>query len=306
MTWKAKIPTYDQLTLPLLQLIADGKVYVMQDVLRELALQIGLTDEQLNEGTEKGKRPQFEKHLAWAKTYLMQAELVRRVDRGQFQITEMGLEVLAQKPNIINRRYLMQFPSFRNIYELNPVHVVHSGWGVADVDPQDLMLLAHIGLQTDLSNELLATIMQSSPTFFERLVIDLLLAMGYGVSHKDTAKAVGRSGDGGIDGIIHQDRLGLETIYIQAKRWEKPVGRPEIQGFVGSLIGVGGKKGIFITTSRFTHAAISYATDVTETKVILIDGARLTQLMMEYEIGVTVERIYTIGVINRDYFDLAE
>lgn len=306
MTWKAQVPTYDQLTLPLLQLTADGKVHTMQDALRQIAKLIGLTKDQLHEEAINGKRSRFEERLAWAKTYLIQAGLLRRVGWGEFQITQSGVNVLSQKPSVINRRYLMQFPSFRQIYQSNSPEVVQSNWALVDVEPQELMQLAYTGLQLDLANDLLHVIMSSSPTFFERLVIDLLLAMGYGDSRKNTAKAIGRSGDGGIDGIIHQDRLGLETIYIQAKRWEKPVGRPEIQAFVGSLIGVGGKKGIFITTSRFTHGAIAYAEGVTETKVILIDGARLTHLMMEYEIGVTVERVYTIGAINRDYFDLSE
>jgi restriction system protein len=306
MTWKAQVPTYDQLTLPLLQLTSDGEVHSMQDALLKIAGLIGLTEEQINEGATSGKRSRFEERLAWAKTYLIQAGLLRRVGWGEFQITQSGVRVLAEKPSVINRRYLMQFPSFRNIYQSNSPEVVQPNWAFFDVEPRELMQLAYTGLQLDLANDLLEVIMQSSPTFFERLVIDLLLAMGYGDSRKSTAKAIGRSGDGGIDGIIQQDRLGLETIYIQAKRWEKAVGRPDIQAFVGSLIGVGGKKGIFITTSRFTHGAIDYAEGVTDTKVILIDGARLTHLMMEYEIGVTIERVYTIGAINRDYFDLTE
>ncbi len=306
MTWKAQVPTYDQLTLPLLQLTADGKVHSMQDALRKIADFIGLTEDQITADATSGKRSRFEERLAWAKTYLIQAGLLRRVGWGEFQITQSGINVLAENPNVINRRYLMQFPSFRHIYQTHSPDMVQSNWALVDVEPKELMQLAYTGLQLDLANDLLEVIMQSSPTFFERLVIDLLLAMGYGDSRKNTAKAIGRSGDGGIDGVIHQDRLGLETIYIQAKRWEKPVGRPDIQAFVGSLIGVGGKKGIFITTSRFTHGAVGYAEGVTETKVILIDGARLTHLMMEYEIGVVIERVYTIGAINRDYFDLTE
>jgi restriction system protein len=305
MTWKAQVPTYDQLTLPLLQLTADGKVHMMQDAIIKIADSIGLTEDQRNEGAISGKRSRFEERLSWAKTYLMQAGLLRRVGWGEFQITQSGINVLQEKPSVINRRYLMQFPSFRHIYQAQMPASIETSWAM-EIDPQELMQLAYIGLQVDLANDLIDIIMQCSPNFFERLVIDLLLAMGYGDSHKSTAKAIGRSGDGGIDGIIHQDRLGLETIYIQAKRWEKSVGRPEIQAFVGSLIGVGGKKGIFITTSRFTHAAISYAEDVTETKIILIDGTQLTHLMMEYEIGVNVERVYTIGAVDRDYFDLTQ
>lgn len=304
--WKPHVPTYDQLTLPLLQLTANGEIHTLRDAVRHIAQTMQLTEEQRAELLPSGKRTRLEDRLNWAKTYLVQAGLLRRMGWGKFQITRRGLDVLAQNPPLINRRYLMQFPEFRVMNEPTVTSTHGGDWLSADMTPQDLIQMAYLGIQQDLADDLMDEIMRASPAFFERLVIDLLLAMGYGGTRRNAAQALGRSGDGGIDGIIRQDKLGLDAIYVQAKRWEKPIGRPEIQGFVGSLIGAGGKKGVFITTSRFTQAATSYADAVTETKIILIDGVQLTQLMMEYSVGVVAERVYTLGTIDRDYFDLSD
>jgi restriction system protein len=303
--WKAHIPTYDQLMLPLLQLAADGNVHTLRDSVDALADSMQLTADQRDSLLPSGKRTRLEDRLNWAKTYLIQAGLLRRMGWGKFQITRRGLEVLAQNPPLINRRYLMQFSEFRLVNQSSSLPDSETVL-TTQMTPQDLIQMAYLGIQQDLADDLMSEIMRASPAFFERLVIDLLLAMGYGGSRKNAAQALGRSGDGGIDGIIRQDKLGLDAIYVQAKRWENPVGRPDIQGFVGSLIGAGGKKGVFITTSRFTQAAITYAESITETKIILIDGAQLTQLMMEYGVGIVAERVYTIGTIDRDYFDLSD
>ena len=308
-SWKVQVPTYDQLTLPLLQMAMDGRVHTLREAAEVITAQMGLTDAQRAELLPSGKRTRFDDRLNWAKTYLTQAGLLVRVGWGKFRITALGLEVLADAPAVINRRYLMQFPAFRAAQTRPPTNdpaPYADDLPDATMTPNDLMQAAHAGLQQDLADDLLEIVLQASPAFFEHLVIDLLLAMGYGGSHADAAQALGQSGDGGIDGLIQEDKLGLDTIYVQAKRWavDRPVGRPDIQGFVGSLMGMGGKKGVFMTTSRFTQAALDYAAGITETKVILIDGARLTHLMMEHGVGVVTEKVYVVQMVDRDYFNI--
>jgi restriction system protein len=301
-TWKVQVPTYDQLTLPLLHLAADGRVHTLQQAADALAEQLALNEAQRTERVPSGRRTRYMDRLAWAKSYLTQAGLLARAGPGRFHITPQGLDVLAQRPPLINRRYLMRFPAFRAAQARRiPPPDAFDG----PLTPHEVMQAAHLGMQQDLADGLIDAVLDAPPDFFERLVIDLLVAMGYGGSQARAARALGRSGDGGIDGIIQEDALGLDAIYVQAKRWapERAVGRPEIQGFVGSLIGAGGKKGVFITTSRFTREALTYAEGVTETKVILIDGAHLTQLMMEHGVGVKTEQVYVVQAIDPDYFD---
>lgn len=305
-TWKTQVPTYDQLTLPLLQLAADGRVHTLRSAGDAIADTLNLTESQRGDLLPSGRRTRFADRLTWAKTYLVQAGLLKRVGWGQFQITQQGLDVLKRRPSVVNRSFLNQFPAFRAAQMRSAPQVTADELTAFDGDltPHEVMEAAYLGIQQDLANDLLDIILAESPEFFERLVIDLLLAMGYGGSRKDAAQALGRSGDGGIDGLIREDRLGLDMIYVQAKRWarDKAVGRPDVQGFVGSLIGEGGKKGVFITTSRFTSGAMAYADGVTETKVILIDGARLTQLMLEHGVGVVTEKVYSVQMIDMAYF----
>ncbi|MFW5691253.1 MAG: restriction endonuclease [Chloroflexota bacterium] len=303
--WTVQVPTYEQLTLPLLQLAADGAEHTLRDAAEAIAAQMGLSARQQDELLPSGRRTRFYDRLAWAKNYLVHAGLLARTGWGRFRITRRGLAVLELEPVVINRRYLMQFPEFRawQVRAVPPVDLDAVNTGMT---PHELMQVAHLGLQQDLADELLDIVLGASPAFFERLVIDLLLAMGYGGSRRNAARALGQRGDGGIDGVIHEDKLGLDTIYVQAKRWarDRAVGRPDVQGFVGSLIGAGGKKGVFITTSRFTREALGYAEGVTETKVILIDGARLAGLMMEHGVGVVAEQTYVVQTVDRDYFDI--
>ncbi len=303
--WTIQVPTVDQLTLPLLQVAGDGAVHTLREAATIITGQMGLTDAQRAEMLPSGKRTRFDDRLRWAKTYLTQAGLLRRVGWGKFQITPAGLDVLAGSPPVINRRFLMTFPAFRAANSRAAPPLAGDRFA-QEMTPHDLLQAAHLGLQQDLADDLLEVVLSASASFFERLVIDLLLAMGYGGSRKRAARAIGQSGDGGIDGVIQEDKLGLDVIYVQAKRWDRdrPVGRPEVQAFVGSLIGVGGKKGVFITTSRFTAGAIDYAAGVTETKVILIDGAHLTALMMEHGVGVVTEKTYIVQMVDRDYFNL--
>ena len=297
MTWKRQTPTYNQLTLPLLQHIADGKIHTLKETTHALAAYLALE----LESTRLAER------VSWAKTYLKQAGLLQSMGWGKFRITQRGVDVLKAQPTHINRRFLMQFPEFVAYQQRSsPPETPAPDVAGMEFTPQELMDMAYEGLQQDLVDDLLDIVLDASPSFFERLVIDLLLAMGYGGSRRSAGKALGQSGDGGIDGFVQEDKLGLSKIYVQAKRWsrENPVGRPEIQGFVGSLLGAGGKKGVFMTTSRFTQGAIDYAAGITEVSVILIDGIQLTHLMIDHEVGVIPEKRYIIHAIDRDYFEV--
>ncbi|HRF97283.1 MAG TPA: restriction endonuclease, partial [Aggregatilineales bacterium] len=225
-----------------------------------------------------------------------------------------GIWLLGQKPAQITHKVLMQFPEYAQFAtrrvetptpQIIPMEDDYELPAMSHLTPQDLIEMAYQSLMADLADELLEMVLSAPPSFFEKLVLELLQAMGYG-DENTTAQAVGRTGDGGIDGFIHQDRLGLEVVYIQAKRWspDKTVGRPDLQGFVGSLLGAGGKKGVFITTSRFSKAAVGYATDLQHLKLVLIDGTRLTQLMIEHNVGVVIEKQYTIKMVNREKFGI--
>ncbi|MCL4256771.1 MAG: restriction endonuclease, partial [Anaerolineae bacterium] len=298
--WRNRIPTYDELMLPLLQMVSDGDIYQLSQITGALADYVNLTSEQRDELLPSGKRTRFADRVSWAKTHLQKALLIESAGWGKFRITTRGIWLLAQKPVRITHKVLMQFPEYAQFatrkpeLPMLPVMPVDDEYDLpimAHLTPQDLIEMAYQNLMNDLADELLEMILSAPPRFFERLVLELLMAMGYG-DPSTPAKAVGGVGDGGIDGYIYQDKLGLEVVYIQAKRWspEKPVGRPDIQAFVGSLLGVGGKKGVFITTSRFSQSAMNYADELQHLKLVLIDGARLTQLMIEHNVGVIIEK----------------
>ncbi|HCU22424.1 MAG TPA: restriction endonuclease [Candidatus Atribacteria bacterium] len=302
------IPDYQSLMLPLLKLISDKKEYKYRELIENLALEFQLTDDERKELLASGNQPIFDNRVGWAKTYLKKAGLIYSPSRATFVITELGLQVLRKNLERIDAKYLRQFPSFLEF--LHPdKNEVESEEAVISQEtlsrtPEENLDKAYQQLRKSLASELLNRVIDLSPAFFERLVIDLLVKMGYGGSIKDAGKAIGRSGDEGIDGTIKEDKLGLDIIYVQAKRW-KPgnvVGRPEIHKFVGALAGQGAKKGIFITTSSFTKDAVDY-TPKNETKIVLIDGERLAQHMIDYNIGCSVQQIYELKRIDSDYFD---
>jgi len=302
------IPDYQSLMLPLLKLVSDKKEYKYRELIENLALEFKLTDEERKELLASGNQPIFDNRVGWAKTYLKKAGLIDSPSRATFVITELGLKVLGKNPEKIDAKYLKQFPSFLEFIHPDK-NDVESEETVISQDtlnrtPEENLDKAYQQLRKSLASELLNKVIDLSPAFFERLVIDLLVKMGYGGSIKDAGKAIGRSGDEGIDGTIKEDKLGLDIIYVQAKRW-KPgnvVGRPEIHKFVGALAGQGAKKGIFITTSSFTKEAIDY-TPKNETKIVLIDGERLAQHMIDYNIGCSVQQIFELKRIDSDYFD---
>lgn len=301
------IPDYQTLMLPLLKLTAEGREHKYRDLVESLADEFHLSDNERNEMLPSGNQPLFHNRVGWAKIYLKKAGLLDSPKRATFVITELGKQTIERNLDRIDNHYLSQFPSFQefinrshNVVESNEEAVLET---MENQTPEESLEKSYQSIRESLAFELLCKIIELSPVFFERLVVDLLVKMGYGGSMKDAGKAIGKSGDEGIDGTIKEDKLGLDIIYIQAKRW-KPgnvVGRPELQKFVGALAGQGAKKGIFITTSGFTHDAMSY-TPRNETKIVLIDGEQLSQLMIDYNIGCATQQIYEVKKIDSDYF----
>jgi len=298
------VPDFQTIMLPLLKLAADGELHVLNDAVNTLADGFSLTDEERSMLIPSGQ-PLFYNRVGWARTYLKKAALLTYPKRGTFQITQRGKSVLDEKPDDINMSYLNKFPEYVEFRQRNheTTHTTATNEILEDLTPEEALEDAYQKIRKDLSDNLLEYVLNSSPGFFEKLVVELLVKMGYGGSQRNAAKAVGSSGDEGIDGIIDEDRLGLKTIYIQAKRWNpnSSVGRPEIQKFVGALQGKMAKKGVFIATTRFTDDARQYARMIS-TKVVLIDGAQLTGLMIDYGIGVTTRTTYEIKELDTDYF----
>lgn len=297
------IPDYQSIMLPLLKYAGDKNEHHIRDAIEQLANEFDLTEEERKELVPSGQQLTFDNRVSWAKTYLKKAGLVESTRWGYFRITERGFSVLEDRPDKINMKYLERYPEFTEFRNSSKSVSEESGdvQEYEESTPEELMGIGHRKLQNDLAYELLDNIKRCSPSFFERLVIDLLVKIGYGGSREDAGKAIGKSGDEGIDGIIKEDKLGLDIIYVQAKKWENPVSRPEIQKFAGALQGQRAKKGIFITTSAFSKNAIEY-TSVIDSKIILIDGEQLAKLMIENGVGVSKIASYDIKKIDSDYF----
>ncbi len=285
------IPDYQSIMLPLLELARDDKTHYLRDAVDILAQHFALTDDEIRELVPSGQQPKFHNRVTWARSYLKKAGLLENPKRGYFHITEQGHQALARKPSKIDKKFLEQFQ----------VGTTELDDEIPDVTPEEALQKAYSMLQKNLADELLKIVMESSPEFFEYLVVDLLVRMGYGGSRQEAGKAIGRSGDEGIDGIIKEDRLGLDIIYIQAKRWENVVGRPEVQKFAGALQGQRARKGVLITTSNFSREAIEYVKNI-ETKIILIGGIQLAELMIDHGVGVTTEATYELKRMDSDYF----
>ncbi len=284
--------------LPLLKLAKDGEDHLMREAFEQLAKIFELDEDDRKELLPSGTQTVWENRVGWARTYLKKAGLVEYKKRGSFTITKIGKDVLTQNPSDIDNKFLMQFPDFVKFKTRTKESDTEDP---DEKTPEEILEYSYQNLRDTIAQDLLSNVKSCSPEFFERLVVDLLLNMGYGGSRRDAGEAIGRSGDGGIDGIIKEDKLGLDAIYIQAKRWENTVSRPEIQKFAGALIGQQAKKGVFITTSSFSQGAKEYANRI-ESKVVLIDGERLAQLMIDYNIGVSKIKSYEIKKIDTDYF----
>jgi len=302
------VPDFQSIMLPLLQLFGDDREHSLNDILDRLAQVFSLSEHEMNELLPSGKQTTFYSRVGWAKTYLTKAGLMERTQRSRYRITERGKDALKNNPARIDMKYLEKFPEYIEFKEKEGTrrksHGDNDSNGLqqnASKTPEEVLEYAYQEIRESLAQELLALVKKSSPAFFERLVVELLVNMGYGGSRREAARAVGQTGDEGIDGIIDEDRLGLDTIYIQAKRWDSAVGRPEIQKFVGALMGKRARKGIFITTSSFTSDAIHYVSNI-DFKVVLVDGQRLSELMIDYDIGVNGAATYQLKRIDSDYF----
>jgi restriction system protein len=298
------IPDYQTVMLPLLGFLKDGKEHNLAEVVDSLGDEFDLSTEERQQLLASEQQTVIRNRAGWARTYLKKAGLIASTRRGYFRITERGQSVLASQPERIDVKYLEQFPEFVAFQQLRhersgeaPVPVSTA----SDATPEEALDAAYARLRLDLEAELLERVKSASPAFFERLVVELLVRMGYGGTLRDAGQAVGKSGDGGIDGIIKEDRLGLDVIYIQAKRWDSTVGRPDIQKFAGALQGHRARKGVFITTSSFSADALEFASRI-DSKIVLIHGAALAKHMIDQNVGVSVSRSYEVKKIDSDYF----
>ena len=296
------IPDFQSLMRPMLELASDGKDHSLSDAREELAKVFELTQEEKKALLPSGRQATFTNRVAWARVYLGQAGALDSPRRGHFRITDRGRELLKQATGRITIKELERFPEF--VEFRTPKQHAENSPQTSEEDgetPEELLESAYLRFRNDIASELLTRVKGSSPQFFERLVVELLLKMGYGGSRKEAGEAIGKAGDEGIDGIINEDRLGLDVIYIQAKKWEGSVGRPEVQKFVGALHGKRAKKGVFITTSTFSADATDYVAKI-EPKVVLIDGRLLAGLMIDFNVGVTPVSVYETKSIDSDYF----
>jgi restriction system protein len=300
------VPDFQSLMLPFLRIAGDGREHSVAEARARLGSELKLTEAEQGELLPSGRQSRFGNRVAWAKVYLEQAGLLVSPRRGHFQISDRGREVLKAPPARIDIKFLDQYPEF--IEFRTPKGKVEApsppvAPEISDVDtPEEALEAAHAKMEASLGSEVLTRVKAGSPAFFERLVVELLLKMGYGGSRADAGQAVGRGGDEGIDGVISEDRLGLDIVYLQAKRWDGSVGRPEIQKFVGALHGKRAKKGVFITSGSFSSDALAYVEHI-DPKVVLIDGRRLAELMIDFEVGVTTARTFHVKRVDSDYFE---
>jgi restriction system protein len=295
--------------LPLLQHLEDGRERSNQETLAALAQHFGLTEQDRTILLPSGRTPVFTNRVAWAKAHLKAAGLLESPRRGFYRLASRGAEVLKRNPDRVDLRLLKTFPEYQEFR--NSKREADSGITTVEADslkdqdqltPEEHLEYGYQRVREDLAAELLRRVKEAAPAFFERVVVELLVSMGYGGSLQDAGRTVGRAGDGGVDGVIKEDRLGLDVIYIQAKRWEGTVGRPEIQKFAGALQGQRAKKGVFITTSDFSKDAEEYAARI-DTRIVLINGAALATFMIDHGVGVTPVVSYEVKRVDSDYFD---
>jgi restriction system protein len=297
------IPDFQSIMLPFLRIISDGTEHSSLETNEKLARLFKLSDEDLNQYLPSGSQKTFPNRVAWAKAYLKMAGLLENTKPGRFKITESGKNILERNIEEINLKFLKTLPAFqeRNLKNKDEDLPADNEKIQQSSTPEEILEINYLEIRRNIARELLVKIKSCSPSFFENLVVELLVKMGYGGSIQDAGKSIGRSGDEGIDGIIKEDKLGLDVIYIQAKRWENVGGRPEIQKFVGALAGQGAKKGVFITTSNFTKKAKEYQPK-NETKIVLIDGEQLADLMIDNNLAVSTINTFEIKRIDNDYF----
>jgi restriction system protein len=300
------IPDYQSLMLPVLRLVGDRQEHPLAEVRQRIAEELNLSEDDLAERLASDSQAVFPNRIAWAVQYLKSAGAIQAVRRGVYEITERGLTLLRTQPSEITVKTLRQFPEFIEFQgrraEPEQVMVPTTPQAESKATPEESLENSFQALRAALVRELLETIGNGTPAAFERIVVDLLVAMGYGGSVEDAGKVVGKSGDGGIDGIIKQDKLGLDAIYVQAKRWKDVVGSQEIMKFSGSLTKRHATRGVFITTSTFTKDALEFVEAMPQ-KIVLVDGKQLASLMIEHDVGVSPTRTYTLKRLDQDYFE---
>jgi restriction system protein len=297
------VPDFQSFFRPLLEIATDGKEHSLKEAREIIAKEMALSEEDLKEPLPSGLQTKFDNRVAWAKSYFVQAKVLMSPRRGYFLITDRGRELLQQGHEKINIKVLNQYAEFIEFHKAKPDKTDEEGVGdeIQTETPEELLQKAYQSIRNDLAGEIISRIKNNTPQFFENLVIDLMIALGYGGSRADAGRSIGQTGDEGVDGIIKEDRLGLDVIYLQAKRWDGTVGRPEVQKFVGALHGKRAKKGVFITTGKFSEDAIKYVENI-DPKVILIDGRTLSELMIDYDLGTTTATTFEIKRIDSDYF----
>ena len=298
------IPDFQSVMRPVLATVQDGVPLRLNELRERIAEVFQLTEEERKERLPSGHQTVINNRVGWARTYLNKAGLLTIPSKGMVQITARGREALANGPERISVAWLKQFPEFADFHTAKPQMVDVLGVpeaSVTETTPDEQLADAHQALMQSLADELLAQVRAGTPGFFEQLVVDLMIAMGYGGSRKEAGKATQATNDDGIDGIIKEDKLGLDVIYLQAKRWANTVHRPEIDKFIGALTRQRARKGVFITTSEFSAGAREAALSL-DIKVVLIDGVELARLMVENNLGVSVKQVYEVKQLDSDYF----
>ena len=299
------IPDFQTCMRPLLEFASDGQAHSLAEATTWLVKHFDLTQEELSEFLPSGSQPVFINRVGWAKSYLKKASMLSYPARARFKIESRGLEALKSGPERINLAYLRSFPDFEQYFSAYTSKSSHAGIqtdaSAEELDPKESIEKAVKALRETLAEDILRELKGSEPSAFERIVVDVLLAMGYGGNRFEAGKALGKSGDEGVDGVIKEDQLGLDSIYIQAKRWEGVVGRPEVQRFFGALAGQKAGKGIFITTSDFSKEANDYVRHI-DKRIVLIDGKTLAQLMIDHGVGVTTVSTYLVQRIDQEFF----
>lgn len=298
------IPDFQTIMLPFLQYSSDGRMHNFYEAVDALAKEFKLTPQEIDILISSGQQ-KFANRVGWAKTHLKKAGLIDYPQRGHFQITQRGFDVLKETPEAIDMKYLMKFPEFQEFRKVGQFDKVKekSDDLTGQLSPEEIIEAAYREIRAGLADDLLEYVLKCSPAFFEKLVVELLVSMGYGGSHENAAQAVGKSGDEGIDGVIAEDKLGLDSIYIQAKRYQRDakIGPHFVRDFIGALQGCKATKGVFLTTAGFTKDALDFVSKV-QSRVVLIDGQKLANLMIDYGIGVSTRMNYEIKQLDTDYF----
>lgn len=301
------IPDFQSTMRPVLEVVKDGGAYPLSSVLQRVADVFQLTDAERRELLPSGRQTVINNRVGWARTYLNKAGLLVIPERGMVQITDRGRAALTGGPERITIRWLKQFPEFEQFHTHRPdattsTDLADDKHADTETTPDEQLESAYQSLKESLADDLLAQVRAGSPSFFEQVVVDLMLAMGSGGSRKGAGQATQSTNDDGIDGFINEDKLGLDVIYLQAKRWTQTVHRPEIDKFIGALTRQRAKKGVFITTSDFSAGARDAATGL-DMRVVLIDGRELAQLMIQHNLGVSTREVYEVKQIDSDYFN---